>query len=333
MTSADPATAAVDVRHMVLRKRHAIRRAIRAYLDAQGLIEVDAPLLVSGTTPDAHLESFAVDDRYLVVSTEYQIKRLAGEGLGQVYTLTQNFRKGDCGALHNPEFTMLEWARAGASMADLRRDAEHVVCLAWQAANPGELRLCYQGRAIDLTPPWPVMTVREAIAELTGLAIAGFTAEDLAAVAAAVGIAVPRAWRSDEEALFALVSEWVQARLGFESPVFLTQWPAFQSASTVADGSGEVAERHELVIAGIEIADGFPTLTDPTLQRRAVAAQQRRRAALGRAQVRVDERYLAALGAGIPAGAGMALGFDRLVMLLTDRPSLAQVLTFAWDAV
>jgi lysyl-tRNA synthetase class 2 len=340
-------------RRDLLIRRHAIRRAVRAWLDRAGFVEIDAPLLVTGTTPDAAIATFTVDDRALPTSTEYQIKRLVAGGFERLYTLTSNFRRGDLGRLHAPEFTMLEWARVGVTLTAIEDDVTEIVRAAAAAVDGGGAvgardvcpdAIVYRGRRIDLASPWPRVPVATAIAAAAGVPVDDFAAGPLRAAGAALGLAMPTpadddardddAAHDDAALAFSVVIEHVQRGLGHDRPVLLTDWPAFQTASAPArpDRPG-FAQRSELVIAGIEIADGFPSLTDHAAQVAAFAAQQAARRRLGLPDVTLDTRYLAALDRGLPAGAGMALGFDRLVMLLTDATDIRHVQAFAWDEV
>lgn len=326
-------TAAGVSRAELLRRRSRVASAIRRYFEDQEFIELHAPLLVRGTCPDAGIDSVAVGDSYLTTSTEYQIKRLVVGGLERVYTLTQNFRAGEFTALHNPEFTMLEWARAGASLAAIEQDVTALVQAAAAALGLLLDRLVYQGCQIDLRTPWERVTVREAWQTYLGVEVdAAFSLASLQRAVAHLGLSVPAASHGDPADLATLLLDAVQPHLGQTRPSFLVDWPAvFTSSALVKDQAGHTVERSELFIAGVEVADGFPSLTDPTRQLETFAAQQDRRRALGKEPVALDTAYLGALEDGLPAGAGMALGFDRLVMLLTNQTEIRSVLAFAWD--
>jgi lysyl-tRNA synthetase class 2 len=322
-----------QTRMEALWQRHHIRRAVRAYFDDEGFIEIDAPLLVRGTTPDATIQSFAVDDRYLVTSSEYQIKRLEVAGFDRLYTLAHNYRRADGeGPYRNPEFTMLEWARVGQSLTDIETDAEQVVWRAHRALG-GTGRLKVNAGWVDLTPPWDRMTVIDAVERFVGTRLADFSLASITKALTTAGVEIREAWTSDAYFLFSLLLDHIQPHLGAERPVFLQDWPAFETSSTQERPGQPVAERSELFIGGIEISDGFPSLTDPLRQAQAFERQRERRVRAGAAPVETDVAYLDALCAGLPEGAGMALGFDRLVMILTDRTDLKSVLPFAWDEV
>lgn len=317
----------------VLRQRHNIRQAVRRYFDTEGFIEIDAPLLVQGTTPDVAVESFALEDRYLVTSTEYQMKRLAIGGFEKIYSLTQNFRPGDNSTYRNPEFTMLEWGRVGESMREIEKDAEGLVMAAMQALGLSDT-LSFQGQSVSMRGPWQRMSVAEAIYQTTGVMIDNFDAESCAKALRADGVDVRADWMEDNDFLFTLLMDHIQPQLGKEFPVFVTEWPLYQTTSSARnEDDPKCAARSELFIAGIELSDGFAGLADPVLQEQSFDYMAARRAAGGQKDVAIDRRYLDAMRLGAPYGAGMAMGFDRLVMLLTDQPHIRNVLAFNWDEV
>lgn len=314
--------------------RQEILRAIRGYFHDEGFLEVQAPLLVKGACPDAHLEPLrAGGDAYLTTSTEYQIKRMIVGGFDKVFTLTQNFRGADVGGRHNPEFTMLEWARTHASLADIERDAEALVKRAFRAVHPHADTLRWGDREVRVDGPWERVTVREALARHLGIMAApDLSPASLRSEVARLGLDVPASFLDDDATLVSYLIDMMQPRLGAPAPTFLCAWPAFMTSSAASlDGAPALADRSELLVAGLELSDGFPSLRDPELQARLFERENARRRDEGRAPVALDERYLAALREGIPPGAGMALGVDRLVMILTGRERIRDVLPFAWD--
>jgi lysyl-tRNA synthetase class 2 len=311
-------------RHTRLRQRHRTLQALRSALDERGFTEITAPCLVEGTCPDAHIASFAVGPRYLTTSTEYAIKRLIAEGMDRLYTLQANFREGDQGPLHNPEFTMLEWARVDVGLAEIEADAQAMVCAA--AAALGVEAVERAGRRVPLQGSWERLPLRVAVERHLGVPLPSFEAEALAEALRAVGEPLPPG--ADRDLLFALLQDRLQAHLGWEGPIFLVDWPDFQTSSGAsADG---VAERSELFIAGVELADGFPSLLDPAAQRAAFARAAADRRRQGLPSVTLDHRYLEALDGGLPAGAGMALGVERLLLLLLGAPHIRDVMAISW---
>ena len=328
------ANASGKTRMEVLQQRHLIKRAVRDYLHGEGFIEIDMPLLVPGATPDAEIDSFEVGDRYLVTSCEYQIKRMEIGGFDRCYNFTQNFRLGDHSRYRNPEFTMIEWVRVDQSLTDIENDAEQFLLQAHNVLNPelaAQNKLVYQGHTIDVTAPWERISVRDAITKYIGIALDDFSAASLIKAAEAAKLPVKDEWREDTIFLFSLVFEHLQSMLGFEKPVFLVEWPKLMTSSADLDASGKFTQRSELFIAGVELSDGFPSLTNYERQKISFEEQVARRKEIGRMFVNYDRRYLDIMREGFPIGAGMALGFDRLVMVLTDQAAIADVLAFGWD--
>ena len=316
-------------RMAVLWQRHAIRRAVRDYLDTEDFIEIDAPLLIHGTTPDAVINAFKVDDRYLTTSTEHQIKRLQVGGFERLYTLAKNFRAADGeGSTHNPEFTMLEWDRVGASLADIENDAEQIFMAAHKALGGGNT-LTYQEKLLDLTTPWPRITVAEAVKRHTGVALTTFELDEVRRAVTAAGINLHPSWADDRSFLFSILMDHLQQYLGFDRPTFVRDWPSFMTS--MAPGNGTMSERSELYVCGLELSNGFPSVTKAGEQLVGFEQQQERRRREGKPEVTLDERLIAAQAEGLPACTGMAMGFDRLVMILTDQHDIRATLAFAWD--
>jgi lysyl-tRNA synthetase class 2 len=304
----------------MLGRRAAIVRALRRYLDSEGFVEVQTPLLVRGTTPDVALDSFEIAGAgQLVTSTEYQLKRLAAAGLQRAYTLTQNFRRGERSERHNPEFTMLEWYRVGASLAEIEADAEALLATALEAAGAAP------------APPLARRSLRAALESLCGAQLTEApTHAQLLACAERLGLSLDASLAGDRLALLSLVTAELQQRFDTSGPTVVVEWPAEMTSSTASSASGW-AERSELVWRGLELGDGFPFLTDAAQARAAFEAAQTERAARGLPQVELDERYLAALEAGLPAGAGMAMGVDRLVAACLGLERIDDAMAFAWD--
>jgi lysyl-tRNA synthetase class 2 len=307
-----------------LKARHQVVCSLRNYLNGQGFYEVQAPLWVKGACPDAGTENLKIPDGYLITSTEYSIKRLMAEGFEQLYTLTQNFRPGDLSPRHNPEFTMLEWARSGASLEQIEQDAEAMIIGAWEALNKPELS--WGGCRFNLKQPWEHKTVRQLVGEVCGEEPEDFSLQALNRASAAM--AIPESFRQDTLALLSYLIGEAEHWLGSTAPVWVTEWPLLMTASA-PPSSKEAAARSELFIAGLELADGFPFLRDSALQQQLFTEVLKKRQQEGR-MVEPDWRFLACVEK-LPEGAGMALGVDRLVMLLTGIATIQEVLPFAWE--
>ncbi|MEA1937575.1 MAG: amino acid--tRNA ligase-related protein [Pseudomonadota bacterium] len=316
-------------RMSILHDRHHIRRAVRDFFDGQGFIEVDLPLLIRGTSPDAAIVPFTVADRYLSFSTEFQMKRLEVAGIDRLYSMTQNFRAGEAARCHNPEFTMVEWECVAEPLESIERQTEGMICAAHNAIG-GQGILEYGGHRIDLTRSWPRIPVAEALERHLHVKAPDFESDTLLEAVRAAGIE-PRADQIDDSALlFTLAVDAIEPALGCDQPIFLCDWPSFQTSSAHVCDNG-LTERSELYIAGIELANGFSGVIDPVLQAQTFEQQQARRVEEGLAPVEIDTNYLEALRQGMGRGAGSALGLDRLVMLLTGQTNIRNVLTFAWD--
>jgi len=315
-------------RMSILWQRHLIRQVIRKYFDVAGFIEIDTPLLVNGTTPDISIDSISVGDHYLIPSSEFQIKRLEVGGFDRIYTLTQNFRGGDGeGSTRNPEFTMLEWARVGEPLSVVEQDAERFI---WQAhiALGGSGSIFINNEEISLAPPWKRITVQEAIRDATGYSVKDFSIGQLTLATQAAGISIQDIWRDDLPFMFSVLMSNLQPLFGRKGPVFIQEWPAFETSSAGRSQVEGVVDRSELFVGGIELSDGFSSLTDYVTQLEEFNRQNRRRLDLGMQTVRLDQAYLQSLKSGLPKGAGKALGFDRLVMVLTGCNNIQRVLAF-----
>jgi lysyl-tRNA synthetase class II len=322
-----------ETRMGVLWKRHVIRRAVRDYLDSEGFIQLDCPLLVRGTTPDAAIDSFRVGDRYLSTSTELQMRRMEVGGFDLLYTLTQNFREADGeGSRHNPEFTMLEWVRVGREMAAIETDTEQ---LTWRAhrALGGEKILVWQGNKVNIEPPWERMKMADAITKFTGAPMKDFGLPSIQDAVEAAKLPVHKAWAGDRVFLFSILIDHLQQFLGFERPVFIQDWPSFQTSSALEKNETDTAERSEAFICGLEFCNGFVSFSDYEGQKISSQKQLDRRKLEGKPPVDLDQAYLESLKQGMPPDSAMALGFDRLVMLLTDQAEIRSTLTFAWDEI
>lgn len=328
-----PISANAPSRMEILKRRHSIRQAVRAYLDEQQFIEIEAPLLVHGASPELAIHSFPVGERYLVSSTEYQMKRLAVGGFERIYSLTKNFRVEDVtGTCRNSEFSMLEWGRVGQTMRPIEQDAEALTRRAMKALGLPDI-LTYQGHKIDMSLPWERLSVAAVIERYTGVRMETFDAAACRKAAEASGLAIKPEWAEQRAFLFSLLMDHLQPHLGAERPLFLCDWPSFQTTSAKTQEDANLVERSELFIAGLEIADGFAAMADADMQAQSFEMALQTRRVENLPEVALDQNYLDALRLGAPYGAGMALGFDRLVMLLTNQAEIRNVCAFAWDEV
>lgn len=322
-----------------LRLRAALLMAVRSFFDGRGYLEVDTPLLSRDVCVDAHLEPFVTEftpegnssDRastfYLQTSPEFHMKRLLAAGAEAIYQITRAFRNGESGRLHNPEFTIVEWYRTGDTHHDQMGEVEALVREVVQA--PGV------SRELALSEkPFPRTTYRDAFARCVQTDPLVAPVSQLAGAAAAAGIAPPPALREDDRDgwLNLLLATLVEPTLGAGSPEFLYDYPASQaSLARVREEEPPVAERFELYIRGIEVCNGYHELLDAEELRRRKREQNVKRVMDGRRALPEESRLLAAMESGLPPCSGVALGFDRLVMLAAGKSSLAEVMPFPLD--
>jgi len=311
-----------------LERRALLLGAIRRFFDERGFVEIEAPILVPSPGLELHLDAFAVadSDRWLITSPEYQMKRLLAGGLERIYSLGKVFRRGELGAHHNPEFTMLEWYRAGAAWTAIADDTEQLVAAAARAVA-GTTRL----GALELAPPWDRLSVAEAMRQFAAVRVDGDeSADELRARARAAGHRVPDggAW---DDVFFGVFLDAVEPQLGRERPVILFDWPRPLAAlAREKPGDPRVVERFEAYAGGLELCNAFGELTDPVEQRARCLRDLDERRARGLPAYPLDEKFLAAL-ADVPPSAGIALGVDRLAMLLLGAADIRDVLAFKSD--
>jgi len=321
--------------------RERVIDAIRSFFKDRGYHEVETPLLVRHPGMEPYLDAFqtswttARGERfagYLTTSPEYAMKKLLAAGLGPIFQICKSFRNGEeVSALHNPEFTILEWYRPHADYTDLMRECEDLVRQVARAVHPeagGVLN--YQGKRIDLESPWERLTVREAFRRYADVDLVR-DADRLGDVARAKGYAIEPAttW---EQAFHQIFLNEIEPRLGRQRPTLLHDYPISMAAlARPSPADPSLAERFELYLAGIELANAFGELTDADEQRRRLQEEREERRRLGKAPYDLDEDFLAALATGIPPSSGIALGVDRLAMLFADVRSIREVLWFPAD--
>jgi lysyl-tRNA synthetase class 2 len=299
-----------------LLERSRVAREVRAFFESRAFLEVTTPVMVPSPGLDLHLDAFAVENseagasRWLITSPEYQMKRLLAAGAERIFQLAPCFRRNELGALHNPEFTMLEWYRRGGEVAETMADTEQLLA---RVCGRG---LRVDGRAIDLSPPLERLTVCAAFEQF-----AGWTAD-----------ATLEASAHDEDRYFRTLVEQVEPALEqLDRGVFLVDFPASQaSLARAKPGDARFAERFELYVAGVELCNGFGELVDPREQRSRLERDQLARRARGLPVYPIDERFVRDLGL-LPPSAGNALGFDRLVALASGERDIRPFVAFMAD--
>lgn len=298
-----------------LRRRAALLATLRQFFAARGVLEVETPLLCRHGVTDPSLEPFQLrdtgGDRYLQTSPEYAMKRLLAARREPVFQVGKAFRAGEAGPRHNPEFTLLEWYRPGYDHHRLMEEVVALVntCLGERPLRQTSYRELFRSH-LDIDP------FTAPAAELRSVAREHVDAGDLA---------------GDRDLwLDLLMSHVIEPRL--DGLCLVYDYPATQAAlaRVVADGDSRVGQRFEVYVDGLELANGYCELTDAQEQRRRFEADNARRRERGQPEHPVDEFLLAALEHGLPECSGVALGIDRLLMLMVGSEDIRDVLAFDW---
>lgn len=324
-----------------LKKRQAILNAVRAFFAERDFAEVETPCLQISPGLEPHLKAFATrwDDPwgnppaplYLHTSPEFTMKKLLVAGMERLYQIAHVFRNGERSDTHHPEFTMLEWYRAGGTLDQLMADTEELVRTAARAA--GASHLLHGGRICDPFKPWRRLSVAEAFLDYCDMDVLA-TAPDpwnpdrglIAAEASSLGIPVSDGDRWDD-IFFKIMLDRIEPHLGFGVPVILHSYPVSMAAlARPSPSDPRVAERFEAYGCGVELCNAFGELTDAAEQRRRFQADMDLKQQLYGERYPLDEDFLAALDAGMPQAAGIALGLDRLIMLAVGADNLDEVL-------
>ncbi len=326
-------------RRPLLLKRGRLKSAIRAHFDGAGFTEVECGALVVSPGNETHLQAFETvltgtdgtsQARYLHTSPEFASKKLLAAGESRIFDFARVFRNQERGRLHAPEFTMLEWYRAREDYAAVIEDALAVLRLAAEVAEAKELR--HRDAACDPFAVADRLTVAQAFTHHAGI--------DLLATLSAEGLGDANALRSrarrggidvsdddDWSDMFAkILTLRVEPRLGLDRPCILYEYPVCEAAlARVSPRDARVAERFELYACGVELANGFGELTDPAQQRARFEIEMAKKHRVYGKRYPLDEDFLKALE-NMPPASGVALGFDRLVMLATGAPNIDSVL-------
>ena len=323
-----------------LEQRGRILGAVRGFFAAHGYVEVGTPALQVSPGLEPHLRAFKTlfhdphdraAQRYLHTSPEFAMKKLLVAGMPRIWQLAHVFRDGERSAIHHPEFTMLEWYRLGATYRDLMDECTALIRTCQDAADAQAFT--WRGHTADALRPWQRLSVAEAFEEHCSIDLLA-TAPDplapdlerLAAAAAHLGIA-PHPGDDWEALYFRIFLERIEPVLGRGVPTILYDYPLSMAAlSRRSPADPRLAERFEVYVCGLELANAFGELTGAAEQRRRFGADQAEKQALYGETYPIDEDFLAALEHGLPECAGVALGFDRLVMLATGAEDIEDVL-------
>lgn len=311
-----------------LQARARIQAAIRQWFAADGFVEVETPILQAAPGAEVHLTGFATEwelpdgeerERWLHSSPEFAMKKLLAGGMPKIFQFARVFRNAEGSALHHPEFTMLEWYRTGVGYETIMAD-----CKALLAAT-GVAELRWAGHVCDPRAEPERLTVAEAFVRHAGVDLFA-TVGNAEALSGASGIAM-HAGDGWEDVFFRIMFERIEPRLGMGRPTILCEYPISMAALARAKPSDpRVAERFELYVCGVELANAFGELTDPRIQRERLVADMDLKDQLYGVRWPVDDDFLAALDHGLPDCSGIALGFDRLVMLASGASHIEDVL-------
>ena len=321
--------------------RGRILNALREFFADNGYVEVETPALQISPGLEPHLRAFATtlhDPRdgqarafYLHTSPEFAMKKLLVGGLPRIWQLAHVFRDGERSATHHPEFAMLEWYRAGAGYRDLMDECEGLLRQIQAAAGCAAFQRL--GGSADANGPWQRLSVAQAFERYAGIDLLATMPDParpdpalLGAAASAIGI-VPHPEDDWEALFFRIFLNRIEPYLGIGVPTILYDYPlAMAALSRRKPDDPRLAERFELYVCGLELANAFGELTDAVEQRMRFASDGARKRELYGETYPVDEEFLAALEHGLPECSGIALGFDRLVMLATGAERIEEVL-------
>lgn len=319
-------------------KRSQINQGIREFFNQQSFLEVETRILVPAPGQEPNLEPFCTklkdcsgkkEPAFLISSPEYDMKKLLVAGLDKIFQITKSFRNcEESSKFHNPEFSILEWYRVNSDYKNIMNDIENlVVYLAKKLYNKTWIE--YQGQRIDLAKPWLRKTVNQLFLELAGIDLDKIeNIVQLRKITKNKGYGVTD--EDDWETVFWLIFlNEIEPNLPKDKPIIIYEYPAQLAAlSKVSEINSKVCERFEFYIAGIELGNAFSELTDPVEQEQRFVKEQKLKQKLGKQAFEFDKSFINALKLGMPESGGIAVGVDRLAMLLLDAGSIDEVIWF-----
>ncbi len=289
---------------LLLRAR--IVQCVREFFISRDYLEIETPQLITAPAPETHIESIPVGNRYLQTSPELCMKRLLAHGFQRIFQIARCFREGERGDLHLPEFSLLEWYRTGIDYRDLMEECEALFLFLAQKLGRGTGLHC-RGLNIELNTLWERLSVRSAFERYAALSLDQALQND----------------HFDQT----MVTD-IEPHLGIKTPTFLYDYPASLAAlARLKPGSPGVAERFEIYVGGIELANGFSELNDAHEQRLRFEKELAQRASMGKRVSPMPEKFLKDLS-NMPEAAGIALGLDRLVMIFGDARTIDEAVAF-----
>lgn len=313
---------ASDSKMARLHDRAVMLKTARHFFDQRNILEVDCPILSPGASVDTHIDLISAsysnhEKRYLHSSPEFGMKRLLAEGIGDIYQLSHVFRDREWSDKHNPEFTMAEWYRLGFNLEEMIGETVDFICL-------------FLGKL-----PYHKISYHEIFKEMTGIDYLAASEQDLFDYICAEQIPFySSVLEEGKDALLNLIlGSKIEPHLGRGQLCVLVNYPASQCALARKRWHGleEVAERFEIYYQGMELANGYHELTDAEEQRKRFEEANMMRLTLGKEKLPIDENFLQALETGLPDCCGVAVGFDRLMMLRQGQKQIAHVLTWGWQ--
>lgn len=309
-----------------LRARAKLLSEVRNFFEARNILEVETPLLCRSAATDPQLKPISVryinkqiqvQNFYLQTSPEFAMKRLLCAGSGPIYQIGKAFRDDEIGRLHNPEFTLLEWYRPGFDHHVLMDEVNDLLMTTLKTSKAE--RFTYNAlfsQAFNINPHQTTLEELKEQLVINGMTLSSAVEDSL----------------SVDDCLDLLMTHCIEPQLGFDAPVMIYDYPITKAAlAKIRSGNPSVAERFEVYVKGIELANGYHELTDPEVQWQRCLEDNKQRTTLGLAPIAIDVYLLEALKSGLPASAGVALGFDRLLMLKLGSEHIKEVIAFTID--
>ena len=293
-------------RRKALQQRARLIQAMRRFFTEQGYLEVETPHRIPGPAPESHIDAVASGEWFLHTSPELCMKRMLAAGYEKIFQICRCWREGERGSQHIPEFTLLEWYRSVSDYKVLMEECEALIQDLARAVGL-EQKIIFRGQEIDLAAPWERISVKEAFRCYAKISMAEALERN----------------RFDE-----IMIEKIEPSLGISKPTFIHDYPVERAAlARLKQENQTIAERFELYIGGLELANAFSELIDPEEQRKRFQLENSNRRSLGKPAYPMPEKFLAEMD-GMKPSAGIALGIDRLVMVFVDAATIGDVVAF-----